>query len=197
MVNEYKTICEKTIGEGFYSEKRSKFLAFAHHVNDVEDVKRLVAEYRKKYYDARHVCYAYCLNGETAIEKSSDNGEPSGTAGRPMLGVLQSHCLTQVLLVAVRYFGGIKLGTSGLIAAYREVAELTLANAEIVTRKYMEHYSFTFGYDVMNVVMTAVKAKDVQVVSSSFDLTCRLTVTGVPSEVARLKVLLEGKIENV
>ena len=196
MTDEYKTITDH-IGEGFYSEKRSKFLAFAHHVNDVEDVKRLVAEYRKKYYDARHVCYAYCLNGETAIEKSSDNGEPSGTAGRPMLGVLQSHCLTQVLLVAVRYFGGIKLGTSGLIAAYREVAELTLANAEIVTRKYMEHYSFTFGYDVMNVVMTAVKAKDVQVVSSSFDLTCRLTVTGVPSEVARLKVLLEGKIENV
>ena len=143
------------------------------------------------------MCYAYCLNGETAIEKSSDNGEPSGTAGRPMLGVLQSHCLTQVLLVAVRYFGGIKLGTSGLITAYREVAELTLANAEIVTRKYMEHYSFTFGYDAMNVVMTAVKAKDVQVVSSSFDLTCRLTVTGVPSEVARLKVVLEGKIENV
>lgn len=196
MTDEYKTITDH-IGEGFYSEKRSKFLAFAHHVNDVEDVKRLVAEYRKKYYDARHVCYAYCLNGETAIEKSSDNGEPSGTAGRPMLGVLQSHCLTQVLLVAVRYFGGIKLGTSGLIAAYREVAELTLANAEIVTRKYMEHYSFTFGYDAMNVVMTAVKAKDVQVVSSSFDLTCRLTVTGVPSEVARLKVLLEGKIENV
>lgn len=196
MTDEYKTITDH-IGEGFYSEKRSKFLAFAHHVNDVEDVKRLVAEYRKKYYDARHVCYAYCLNGETAIEKSSDNGEPSGTAGRPMLGVLQSHCLTQVLLVAVRYFGGIKLGTSGLIAAYREVAELTLANAEIVTRKYMEHYSFTFGYDAMNVVMTAVKVKDVQVVSSSFDLTCRLTVTGVPSEVARLKVLLEGKIENV
>ena len=172
-------------------EKKSVFYGFAVPVEDELQVEEQLRQFRKKYY------YAYCLNGETAIEKSSDNGEPSGTAGRPMLGVLQSHCLTQVLLVAVRYFGGIKLGTSGLIAAYREVAELTLANAEIVTRKYMEHYSFTFGYDVMNVVMTAVKAKDVQVVSSSFDLTCRLTVTGVPSEVARLKVLLEGKIENV
>lgn len=177
--------------------KKSVFYGFAVPVEDELQVEEQLRQFRKKYYDARHVCYAYCLNGETAIEKSSDNGEPSGTAGRPMLGVLQSHCLTQVLLVAVRYFGGIKLGTSGLIAAYREVAELTLANAEIVTRKYMEHYSFTFGYDAMNVVMTAVKAKDVQVVSSSFDLTCRLTVTGVPSEVARLKILLEGKIENV
>lgn len=191
---EYLTI--GSLAQSKLVEKKSVFYGFAVPVEDEGQAEEQLRQFRKKYYDARHVCYAYCLNGEKPIEKSSDNGEPSGTAGRPMMGVLQSHGLTQVLLVAVRYFGGIKLGTSGLIAAYKEVAELTVANADIVTRKYMEHYSFTFGYDVMNAVMTAIKAKDVRVVSSSFDLICRLTVEGVPSEVARLKTLLEGKIEN-
>ena len=110
MTDEYKTITDH-IGEGFYSEKRSKFLAFAHHVNDVEDVKRLVAEYRKKYYDARHVCYAYVLGADRAEFRANDDGEPSSTAGKPILGQIHSAELTDILVVVVRYYGILNLGT--------------------------------------------------------------------------------------
>ena len=111
MIDEFKTIA--TTSEGFYSEKRSKFLAFAHHVETVEEVKEIIAQYRKKYYDARHVCYAYMLGPEREEFRANDDGEPSSTAGKPILGQINSNELTDILVVVVRYYGGVNLGTSG------------------------------------------------------------------------------------
>src|SRR5574344_1044099 len=118
MNDSFKTIAN--IAEGTYSEKRSKFLAFAIPLKTVDEVKNYVTEYRKKYYDARHACYAYMLGPERTDYRANDNGEPSGTAGKPILGQINSYELTNILVVVIRYFGGIKLGTGGLIAAYRQ-----------------------------------------------------------------------------
>ncbi|MBR3727148.1 MAG: YigZ family protein, partial [Prevotella sp.] len=134
MNDEYKTITGQ-IAEGGYSEKRSRFLAFAHHVESVEQVKELLAQYRKRYYDARHVCYAYMLGPERSDFRANDDGEPSSTAGKPSLGQINSNELTDVLIVVVRYYGGVNLGTSGLIVAYREAATDALRNAQIVVRQ--------------------------------------------------------------
>ena len=136
ILDEYKTI--KTEGEGYYTEKRSKFLAFAHHVESVEQIKDLLAGYRKKYYDARHVCYAYMLGPERTEFRANDDGEPSSTAGKPILGQINSNELTDILIVVVRYYGGVNLGTSGLIVAYREAAADAIAHCEIETRQVEE-----------------------------------------------------------
>ena len=175
MTDEYKTITDH-IGEGFYSEKRSKFLAFAHHVNDVEDVKRLVAEYRKKYYDARHVCYAYVLGADRSEFRANDDGEPSSTAGKPILGQIHSAELTDILVVVVRYYGGVNLGTGGLIVAYRTAAADALAHAEVVTRLVEEQLTYSFAYPMMNAVMRVVKDLQPRIVSQQFDNTCSITL---------------------
>lgn len=175
MTDEYRTITDHT-GEGFYSEKRSKFLAFAHHVNDVEDVKRLVAEYRKKYYDARHVCYAYVLGADRAEFRANDDGEPSSTAGKPILGQIHSAELTDILVVVVRYYGGVNLGTGGLIVAYRTAAADALAHAEVVTRLVEEQITYSFAYPMMNAVMRVVKDLQPRIVSQQFDNTCSITL---------------------
>ena len=127
MIDAYKTI--KQASEGTYSELRSKFLAFAHPVTTVEEAMALVEQYQKKFYDARHVCWAYMLGAERTTFRSNDNGEPSGTAGKPILGQINSLELTDVIVLVVRYFGGVKLGTSGLIVAYRTAAAEALGNA--------------------------------------------------------------------
>ena len=132
-VDEYRTITNT--GEGTYSEKRSKFLAFSHHVENVDEVKEILQAYRKKYYDARHVCYAYVLGPERNEFRANDDGEPGSTAGKPILGQINSNGLTDVLVVVVRYYGGVNLGTGGLIVAYRTAAAEALAAAEIVTRQ--------------------------------------------------------------
>ena len=116
MTDEYKTITE-IIGEGFYSEKRSKFLAFAHHVETIDEIKDILASYRKKYYDARHVCYAYVLGADKADFRANDDGEPSSTAGKPILGQINSCDLTNVLVIVVRYYGGVNLGTGGQVVS--------------------------------------------------------------------------------
>ena len=134
-MDSYLTIKEQA--EGQYSEKRSKFLAFAFPVSTVEEVKALLAEYQKKYYDARHVCYAYMLGPERTEFRANDNGEPSGTAGKPILGQINSNNLTNILILVVRYFGGIKLGTSGLIVAYRAAAAEAIAAATVIEKLSM------------------------------------------------------------
>ena len=136
MTDEYKTI--STTSEGYYTEKRSKFLAFAHHVETVDQVKDIIAGYRKKYYDARHVCYAYMLGPERQDFRANDDGEPSSTAGKPILGQINSNELTDILIVVVRYYGGVNLGTSGLIVAYREAAADAIAHATVETRQVEE-----------------------------------------------------------
>jgi uncharacterized YigZ family protein len=173
-MDSYKTI--KDIAEGQYSEKRSKFLAFALPVSSVDEVKAIVAEYQKKYYDARHVCYAYMLGAERLEFRANDNGEPSGTAGKPILGQINSNELTNILIIVVRYFGGVKLGTSGLIVAYRLAAAEAIANAEVIEKTVDVDVTFTFEYPFMNDVMRIVKEEEPQIVSQSYDNDCVMTL---------------------
>ena len=185
MLDEFKTIA--TTSEGFYSEKRSKFLAFAHHVETLDEIKALLADYRKKYYDARHVCYAYMLGAERTEFRANDDGEPSSTAGKPILGQINSNELTDILIVVVRYYGGVNLGTSGLIVAYREATADALAHAEIVTRQVEEKVVFDFPYVMMNDVMRVVKEMQPRIVSQAYDNTCQIVLSIRKSEAEMLR----------
>ena len=175
MIDEFKTIKDKS--EGTYSELRSKFLAFAHHVTTVEEAMALVEQYQKKYYDARHVCWAYMLGAERETFRSNDNGEPSGTAGKPILGQINSNELTDIIILVVRYFGGVKLGTSGLIVAYKTAAAEAIANAEIETRTVDEEFTFNFEYPLMNGVLKVARDMDARIVSQSYDMDCQMTLS--------------------
>ena len=174
MLDSFKTIA--SIAEGTYSEKRSKFLAFAIPVETVDEVKAYVAEYQKRYYDARHACYAYMLGAERTDFRANDNGEPSGTAGKPILGQINSYGLTNILIIVVRYFGGIKLGTSGLIVAYRQAAIEALENAQIIEKTVDDDITFTFEFPMMNAVMKVVKDMNPQIISQGYDTDCTMTL---------------------
>lgn len=176
MTDEYKTITE-VIGEGFYSEKRSKFLAFAHHVETIDEIKNILASYRKKYYDARHVCYAYVLGADKADFRANDDGEPSSTAGKPILGQINSYDLTNVLVIVVRYYGGVNLGTGGLSVAYRTAAADALDHATIETRLVEEVITYSFPYPMMNAVMRVIKEIQPRIVSQTFDNTCSISMS--------------------
>ena len=189
MPDEYLTI--KATGEGYYTEKRSKFLAFAHHVETVDEVKTLIADYRKKYYDARHVCYAYMLGANRQEFRANDDGEPSSTAGKPILGQINSNELTDILIVVVRYYGGVNLGTSGLIVAYREAAADAIAHAEVVKRQVEEIVSYDFPYVMMNDVMRIVKEMSPRIVSQTYDNTCQIRLAIRQSEASQLRQRLE------
>ena len=189
MLDEYRTI--KTEGEGYYTEKRSKFLAFAQHVSSVEEIKDLLAGYRKKYYDARHVCYAYMLGPERLEFRANDDGEPSSTAGKPILGQINSQELTDILIVVVRYYGGVNLGTSGLIVAYREAAADAIAHSEIETRQVEEIVTYAFPYPMMNDVMRIVKEMQPRIVSQTYDNTCEIKLSIRKSEAEQLRNRLQ------
>ena len=189
MTDEYKTI--QATGEGFYSEKRSKFLAFAHHVETVDEVKGILADYRKKYYDARHVCYAYMLGPMRTEFRSNDDGEPSSTAGKPILGQINSNELTDILVVVVRYYGGVNLGTSGLIVAYREAASDAISHADIVTRQVEEMVKYDFPYVMMNDVMRIIKDMQPRIVSQKYDNTCSVVLAIRKSEAEELRSRLQ------
>lgn len=162
--------------EGIYKEKMSKFLAFAFPVTSAAAAKAHVADFQKRYYDARHVCWAYMIGAARTEFQSNDNGEPSGTAGKPILGQINSFGLTNVVIIVVRYFGGIKLGTSGLIVAYREAAREALSAAEIIECHETEDMRFTFPYLAMNDVMRLCKNGDVEIISQIFDNSCEMTL---------------------
>jgi len=163
--------------EATYTEKRSRFLAFAVPVTDAEQVRQQVAAFQKKYYDARHVCYAYVLGPEGADFRANDNGEPSGTAGRPILGQIRSHNLTDVLVVVVRYFGGIKLGTSGLYAAYKTAAGDCLQAAAVVQKTVEVDTACLFDYAALNDVMRVAKDLGAAMLDQSYtDTQCRMTL---------------------
>ena len=189
MTDEFKTI--KTEGEGYYTEKRSKFLAFAHHVTSVDEIKKLLAGYRKKYYDARHVCYVYMLGPERTEFRANDDGEPSSTAGKPILGQINSNELTDILIVVVRYYGGVNLGTSGLIVAYREAAADAIAHCEIEKRQVEEVITYTFAYPMMNDVMRIVKEMQPRIISQTYDNTCEIKLGIRKSEAEQLRNRLE------
>ena len=188
--DKYKTITEKAIGEGFYSESRSKFLAFAHHVDSVEQALEIVKEYRKKYYNARHCCYAYRIGFLGEEFRMNDDGEPSSTAGKPILGQIDSNGLTNTLIIVVRYFGGVKLGTSGLIVAYREASSDAIAHCDIEERFIEEQIKFTFSYPMMNAVMKIVKDMTPRIINQVFDNTCELTLSIRKSYADELKTRL-------
>lgn len=180
----YKTIEEQ--GEGIYTEKRSKFLAFAIPVTTIEQVKEQVDAYQKKYYDARHVCYAYRLGERGEQERSNDNGEPSGTAGKPILGQIHSKELTNVLVIVVRYFGGVKLGTSGLIVAYRLAAAEALEAVPHIEKTINSEITLRFSYPLLNDVLRIVKEEAPKVVEQVFDNECVVRLSMRLSRMPRL-----------
>lgn len=194
MSDTFRTI--KNISKSIYTEKRSKFLAFAIPVESVEEVKAIVSEYQKEYYDARHVCYAYMLGAERLDFRANDNGEPSGTAGKPILGQINSNELTNILVIVVRYFGGIKLGTSGLIVAYRQAAADAIAEAEVIEKTVDEDISFIFEYPFLNDVMRIVKEENPQIISQGYDSDCTMTLRIRKGMIPKLKSRLD-KVETL
>lgn len=176
MADTYKTV-SKEVCEGFYSEKRSKFLAFVHHVDSVDEAMAIVKEYRKKYYDARHCCYAYVQGSDRADFRANDDGEPSSTAGKPILGQLNRLELTDVLVVVIRYYGGVNLGTGGLIVAYRTATEDALSKAVIEEKFVEERITYRFTYPMINAVMRVVKETGARIVSQSFDNDCEIVLS--------------------
>lgn len=190
MTDTYLTITRTA--EGYYTEKRSKFYAFAHHVASVDEVKELQAFYKKKYYDARHVCYAYRIGPEGEQFRANDDGEPSSTAGKPILGALLSAELTDIVVFVIRYYGGVNLGTGGLIVAYREATQDALAQAETEERLVEENYTYTFAYPQMNSVMKIVKDMQPRIVAQDFQTTCSITLSIRKSLMPQLKKRLEA-----
>lgn len=176
MADTYKTV-SKEVCEGFYSEKRSKFLAFVHHIDSVDEAMAIVKEYRKKYYDARHCCYAYVLGSDRADFRANDDGEPSSTAGKPILGQLNRLELTDVLVVVIRYYGGVNLGTGGLIVAYRTATEDALSKAVIEEKFVEERITYRFTYPMINAVMRVIKETGARIVSQSFDNDCEIVLS--------------------
>lgn len=185
--------------EGEYTEKRSKFLSFAFHVETAEEVKVIVDEYKKKFYDARHVCYAYMLDNKRDVFRAVDDGEPSGTAGKPILGQINSHELTDILIIVVRYFGGIKLGTSGLIEAYRAAAAEVISNAVIEERTINTVVRVTYDYALMNQVMRVVKEEEPKIRLQDFQMMCVLELeirnSKLETMLAKLRLIREAKTE--
>ena len=184
-VDVYKTIA--AISEGYFTEQRSKFISYALSVKTPEEVKEKIDAFRKRYYDARHVCWAYMLGEERLQYRVNDDGEPSSTAGKPILGVINSHGLTDVLIVVVRYFGGVKLGTSGLIAAYRAAATDAISNAKIIEKTVDETLTIEFAYPFLNEVMKIVKEINPQILAQKLDTNCEMTLQIRRSEMEKLK----------
>jgi uncharacterized YigZ family protein len=186
MTDSYKTI--RDVSKGYYTEKRSRFIAYAIPVKTVEQVRECLEQYRKEYYDARHICWAYMLGPERNGFRANDDGEPSSTAGKPILGQINSNELTDILVVVIRYFGGIELGTSGLIAAYRTAAAEAIAIADIEERTVDEDILITFEYPYLNGVMRIVKEMQPVIVSQIFEMTCKMTL--------RIRKGVAGELKN-
>ena len=166
----------ESTSEAIYREKMSRFLAFAVPVKSADEARQVIKDYQNKFHDARHVCWAYMIGPQRLEFQLNDNGEPSGTAGKPILGQINSFNLTDIVIIVVRYFGGIKLGTSGLIVAYREAAKMAIEEASIVECHDMAQITFTFPYMSMNDVMKIGKSGDVRIVEQQFDNSCSMTI---------------------
>jgi uncharacterized YigZ family protein len=174
MEDTYLTLAGES--ESLYKEKGSKFLGFAFPVSDEDDIKEKLDALRKKYYDARHHCYAYMLGRDQEQFRANDDGEPNHSAGDPILGQIRSNNLTNVLIVVIRYFGGTKLGVGGLISAYKTAAAEAIDANEIITEIVTKTIKFTFDYLDMNDVMRLIKDYDLDIKSQDFDNTCKMAV---------------------
>lgn len=190
MQDKYLTIKHNT--EGSYKEKGSKFIAFAHRVTDEQIALGIVDEYKKTFYDARHVCFAWRLGADGERYRINDDGEPSGTAGKPIHGQLLSYGVTNVVIIVVRYFGGTKLGVSGLIAAYREAASDALRNAEIVEETITTSYTILFPYTLLNEVMRFIRDESLLIENQTFESDCSLKFSVRISEAERVKNRISG-----
>ena len=190
----YKTIT--SLAEGIYTEKRSKFIAIAIPVRTLEEVKQHLETYQKKYYDARHVCYAYMLGHERLNFRANDNGEPSGTAGKPILGQINSNELTDILIIVVRHFGGIKLGTSGLIVAYKAAAAEAISSATIIEKTVDDDITVAFEYPFMNDVMRIVKEEEPEILEQAYDMDCIMKLRIRRSMMPKMRARLE-KVETL
>ena len=186
----YKTI--KSRSQGLFRDRGSKFLAFAFHVTTEVRIKDILDDLRSEYHDARHHCYAWIIGTDKDHFRANDDGEPSGTAGRPVLGQIQKHDLTNILIVVIRYFGGTLLGTGGLIIAYRSAAADALANSEIITKTIDELIEVTFPYAAMNDVMKVLKEEKVEQVVQDFDTDCSIKVRIPLERSERLTRRLKG-----
>ena len=168
----YKTIA--TTSQGIFKEKGSRFVSFAVPISSQEEIKPIIDKIRKEHHEARHHCYAYIIGQERIIWRVNDDGEPSGTAGRPILGQINSFGLTNIIIVVSRYFGGTLLGVSGLINAYRSAAESALRNAELTEKTVNEYYKITYPYISMNDVMKILKEENIGQSEQSFDIECNI-----------------------
>jgi uncharacterized YigZ family protein len=168
----YKTIASTS--QGIYKEKGSRFVSFAVPISSQEEIKPIIDKIRKEHHEARHHCYAYIIGYERIIWRVNDDGEPSGTAGRPILGQINSFGLTNIIIVVSRYFGGTLLGISGLINAYRSAAESALRNAELTEKTVNEYYKITYPYISMNDVMKILKEENIGQSEQSFDIECNI-----------------------
>jgi len=177
----YKEV--KTHTTGIYKEKGSKFIAYAYPVYSEKQVKEKLEEVKKLEHSARHHCYAYVLHADKSAQRVNDDGEPSSTAGKPILGRILSNDLTNILIVVVRYFGGVKLGVTGLIRSYKTAASDAITDATIITKTIKEHYEVSFKYPQMNDVMRLVKEFDLEVVNTDFQIDCNLIFAVVKSRV--------------
>lgn len=184
MNDTYKTISARS--EGIFKDKGSKFLAYAFPVESEEEIRELLAQVKKDHYSARHHCYAWRIGTKDPVYRANDDGEPSSTAGKPILGQLLSNEITNVLVIVVRYFGGTLLGTSGLINAYRTATADALQNARIETRTIEEHFKIQFNYPEMNRVMQVIKQENLKVVTTKFDLKCEVAITVRESEAEKV-----------
>lgn len=193
-MDTFKTI--QDTAQGLFTEKKSKFISYAIPVKSVEDVKTELEKYRKEYYDARHICWAYMLGAERNEFRSNDDGEPSGTAGKPILGQINSNKLTDILILVVRYFGGIKLGTSGLIVSYREAASEAITASEIIEKTVDIDIRFKFEYPFMNDVMKVVKDLEPVILEQQYDMDCIMELRIRKALFEQLKSRLE-KIETL
>ncbi len=190
----YKTIRNRSAG--IFKDRGSKFLAFAFPVSTEDHIKEIIDNLRREYHDARHHCYAWRLGADLEHFRANDDGEPSGTAGRPVLGQIQKYELTDILIVVVRYFGGTLLGTGGLINAYRSAATDALEQAEIIRMDVKERYEVKFPYSAMNDVMKVLKEEQAHQLSQDFDMDCSILVT-IPLERSDRLTGRLGGIEQV
>jgi uncharacterized YigZ family protein len=172
--DSYESILQRS--EGIYKEKGSKFLSFAMPVLSAEEAKELVHTFRRQYHDARHICYAYVIGYGNPIVRSSDDGEPSGTAGKPILAQIQAKQLSDILVVVVRYFGGVLLGTGGLVVAYREATVDALNNTTVYTKIVEQAFTIQCAYPQLNEVMKIIKDNDLTIVSQTLEIACTLQV---------------------
>ncbi len=174
MPDTYQTIAQPA--EGLYKEKGSRFISFAYPIENEDAIKSILAGIKKEHFQARHCCYAWCLGVDQGRYRINDDGEPSGTAGRPIFGQIQSNKLTNILLVVVRYFGGTLLGVSGLIRAYKQAAGDAISNAFVVTRIVEHQVEIFFNYTAMNSLMQLIKEEQLEIVNSQFNLQCAMTI---------------------